>query len=124
MNRPIHFEILVDEPEIVSRFYSDVFGWTVSQWGDPNPDAEQGYFLVGTGESDHPGIDGALMHKHFEQSAINTIDVENLEDTIQALKNAGGTLLSGPNEISGDGVHAYCKDPAGVIFGVMHSIMD
>ena len=119
MNRPVHFEILVPDPAAIAEFYESVFGWSVARWDDPEPDAEQGYFLLNTGEAEQPGINGAVMHAHFEQSVINTIEVEDLDALIEAVRGAGGELLDGPNEVPGVGMHAYCQDPAGVIFGVM-----
>ena len=124
MGRPIHFEILVEQPASLAEFYERVFDWRVSRWDDPDPDAEQGYFLLGTGEDDQPGIDGALMHRHFDQKVINTIGVEDIATIIEAVVAAGGTLLQGPTEVPGVGQHAYCEDPAGVIFGIMQPGMD
>lgn len=119
MGRPIHFEILVEQPESLAEFYEHVFGWHVSRWDDPDPESQQGYFLLGTGEDDQPGIDGALMHPHFDQRVINTIGVEDIATTIEAVVASGGSLLQGPTEVPGVGLHAYCEDPAGVIFGIM-----
>ena len=33
MNRPVHFEILADNPEKVGDFYKKVLGWKVESWG-------------------------------------------------------------------------------------------
>ena len=55
MARPVHFEIHADDPQRAIAFYTDVFGWTVNQWGD------QPYWLVSTGPTDEPGIDGAIL---------------------------------------------------------------
>lgn len=114
MSRPIHFEILVDEPERVAAFYREVFGWEVATWDGP-----QEYWPAQTGARDVPGIDGAFMHRHFEQPVINTIPVESLDDALAKVDAAGGEMIHGPNEVPGVGMHAYCQDPAGVIFGVL-----
>ena len=117
MGRPVHFEILVDDPRSLAMFYEAVFGWEVSRWDDP----EQGYFLLTTGGGDHGGINGALMGRHFDQKVINTIEVDDLDTALESIKDAGGELVHGPNEVPNVGLHAYCKDPAGVLFGVMQS---
>lgn len=114
MNRPIHFEILVDEPETAANFYREVFGWDVATWDGP-----QAYWLATTGEPDSPGIDGAFMERHFDQPVVNTISVASLEETLKQVEAAGGERVHGPNEIPGVGTHAYCKDPTGVLFGVL-----
>ena len=115
MARPVHFEILADEPEKAAVFYSDVFGWKITTWdGD-----EQGYWLANTGPDDEAGIHGALMHRHFPQAVINTVEVESLEETLEKVSSAGGKKIHGPEEIPGVGTHAYCEDPEGNLFGVM-----
>ncbi len=38
MARVVHFEILVDDPTGVSKFYEQVFGWQIATWGEgPRP---------------------------------------------------------------------------------------
>ena len=34
MNRVVHFEILTENPEKLSKFYSNVFGWKFEKWDD------------------------------------------------------------------------------------------
>jgi uncharacterized protein len=114
MARPIHFEILSDNPERIVGFYRETLGWTASTWNGP-----QSYWLIGTGAEGTPGINGGIMHKHFPQPVINTVEVASLEDTIAKVVAAGGKVVRGPNDIPGVGRHAYCSDPDGTLFGVM-----
>lgn len=113
MNRPIHFEILAEDPEASSSFYRDVFGWDVKVWDGP-----QGYWMLSTGK-DAPGIDGALMGRHFNQAVINTIEVSSLNDSIKKVEGAGGKLVHGPSDIPEVGKHAYVADPEGTLFGLL-----
>lgn len=114
MTRPVHFEILADDPEKVADFYRQVLGWEISNWGGP-----QAYWLVTTGADDSPGINGGIMERHFGQAVINTVEVDVLEDTLAAVESAGGRKVHGPSEIPGIGLHAYCEDPEGNMFGVL-----
>lgn len=114
MNRPVHFEILADDPAAVGRFYESIFGWKITTWGGDQP-----YHLVTTGEQGTIGIDGGIMNRHFEQPVINTIEVSSLEETLQRIEEAGGRKLHGPSEIPGIGMHAYCADPEGTMFGLL-----
>ena len=114
MPRPVHFEILADDPEKVAAFYRDLFGWNIANWGGP-----QSYWLVTTGPEGTPGIDGGIMHRHFPQAVINTVAVDSMEETLAKIEAAGGKKVNGPNEIPGIGMHAYCADPEGNIFGVL-----
>jgi uncharacterized protein len=113
-NRPVHFEILGDDPQRLADFYRDVFGWEVAGWEGP-----QSYWLITTGGGGEPGIDGGLMHRHFNQAVINTIAVGSLDDTVKRVEAAGGKKVHGPNEIPGVGTHVYCTDPEGTLFGVL-----
>jgi predicted enzyme related to lactoylglutathione lyase len=60
MPRPVHFEILADDPQALHAFYADVFGWEISEFG-----GEQAYWFARTGGDGAPGIDGGFMHAHF-----------------------------------------------------------
>lgn len=114
MNRPIHFEILTDHPEAVGQFYRDVLGWEMQDPGGP----EQ-YWLLTTGKSEGHGIDGGIMHRHFPQRVVNTIEVADLEETLAKVEQAGGKKIHGPSEIPNVGLHAYCADPDGNMFGLL-----
>jgi predicted enzyme related to lactoylglutathione lyase len=115
MNRPIHFEILAEDPQRISVFYSEMFGWKVATWqGGP-----QQYWLINTGPQDAPGINGGLMHRHLAQAVINTVEVESLDAMVAKLESLGGKKVHGPEEIPGVGTHAYCADPEGNLFGML-----
>ena len=73
MNRPVHFEILGDDPAKLSEFYSSIFGWKIAALDGP-----QGYWLATTGEGER-GIDGGFIERHFPQAVINTIEVESMD---------------------------------------------
>jgi uncharacterized protein len=117
MNRPVHFELLSENPEELAVFYRTVFGWEVATWEGP-----QSYWLVTTGTSDTMGIDGGFMHRHFEQPVINTIGVEDLEGMIRTVLEAGGNVIHGPHDVDGVGRHVYCTDPDGTLFGMMQFV--
>ena len=38
---------------------------------------------------------------------------------LEKVEAAGGKKVHGPNEIPGVGVHAYCADPEGNLFGIL-----
>jgi uncharacterized protein len=116
-NRPVHFEILADDPEGAAAFYRDVFGWQVARWDGP-----QSYWPVTTGSSGSRGIDGGIMHRHFDQPVIQTMSVQSLEETIRKVEAAGGRKVHGPHQIPDVGMHAYCADPEGTLFGVLEAL--
>lgn len=115
MGRVIHFEVLADDPERASAFYKNALGWEVKTWSG----GEQSYWLVSTGAEEQPGINGGIMGRHLDQAVINTVQVENLSEAIERVKEHGGSLVHGPNEIPEVGQHAYCRDTEGNLFGLL-----
>jgi predicted enzyme related to lactoylglutathione lyase len=118
MTRPVHFEILAEDPEKVAAFYRQGLGWEIASWGG----GERSYWLADTGPEDTPGINGAFMHRELPQAVINTMEVASLEDTLEKVRAAGGKVVHGPNEVPGVGSHAYCADTEGILFGLMEPL--
>lgn len=115
MNRPVHFEIHVPDPTAARAFYEAVFGWKFQAWEGP-----QEYWLVTTGK-DEPGINGGLMRSRDGQPrTVNTIQVASVDDATARIKANGGQIVVEKMPIPGVGWLAYCTDPGGAIFGVMH----
>jgi len=115
MKRPVHFEILAEDPKKLADFYGAIFGWEIGDWGG----SDQTYWLATTGPDDEPGINGGFMHRSLDQAVINTLEVESLEETTRKIEAAGGKVVHGPNEVPEVGMHAYFADPEGILFGVM-----
>lgn len=114
MNRVIHFEIAVDDPERAAAFYERALGWKVTKWEGPID-----YWLVTTGQEGEPGIDGALARREpGSPPVVNTIGVADLEETIRKVEEAGGKLVS-RSTIPGVGYLAYLEDTEGNPFGAM-----
>jgi predicted enzyme related to lactoylglutathione lyase len=59
------------------------------------------------------------MHRHFPQAVINTSVVESLPEMLAKVQAAGGRTVHGPREVPGVGLHAYCADPEGNLFGLL-----
>ena len=115
MNRPTYFEILGDDPRKLGSSILRYLAGKQPTWGGE----EQAYFMVTTGPEGTPGINGGLMKRHFKQHVINTHDVENLDAALEKIKAAGGKLVHGPNEVPEVGMHCYCEDPQGNLFGII-----
>lgn len=122
MARVGHFEIHADDPQRAINFYQNAFHWQFNKWDGP-----QDYWLVKTGESDTPGIDGGLLKRMgsapTDGQAVNAyvctlISTSLDEDVNQALTN-GGSIAVPKMAVPGIGWLAYVKDTEGNIFGVM-----
>ena len=80
------------------------------------------YWLVMTGPTDQPGIDGAIMRR--EQPAattVNIVDVPSVDDFAAKVTANGGKLLTPKTTIPGVGYLYYCQDTEGNTFGIMQS---
>ncbi len=115
MNRPVHFEIPVQEPEKAMEFYSKVFGWEFHKWEGPME-----YWNITTGPLSEPGINGGLIRKFQPaQTCVNTIGVANLDQTVETVLTHGGVIALPKMPVPGVGWLAYCKDIDGHVFGVL-----
>jgi len=122
MSRVIHFEIHAGNPQRAIEFYEKLLGWKFQKWEGPVD-----YWLISTGPSDQPGIDGGLVLRRGEIDGqavlayVCTVDVSNLDDSVKAALAGGGQLALPKMPVPGVGWLAYCKDTEGNIFGMMQS---
>jgi predicted enzyme related to lactoylglutathione lyase len=113
MSRVIHFEIPSIDPEKSKQFYAKAFGWTFNKFGDAP------YWLASTGPEGKPGINGAIMQRnHPQQPFTNSISVDNIDEAIFKVQNAGGKIVVKKTAFPGVGWSAYFMDPDNHIFGL------
>jgi uncharacterized protein len=117
--RVVHFEIPYDDGDRARSFYEKVFGWQPTT----TPDME--YTMVTSGPSGDEGpteagfINGGMMQRQEPFTAPNiVIDVENLEDSLKAVNEAGGTTVSERQAVGDMGFAAYFKDSEGNLVGL------
>ena len=121
MSRPVHFEIHADDPQRAIAFYTGVFGWTINQWED-NP-----YWLVSTGPTDEPGIDGAILPRTGDRPApgspvagmVVTMQVTDLDASLSKAFGLGGVLALDKMVIPGVGTVAYVLDSEANVIGML-----
>jgi len=119
--RPIHFEIHAENPQRAIAFYTALFGWTFTQWGD------QPYWLAATGDKSTPGIDGGLLPRQgaapANMAAVNafvcTVDVADVDAYSKRVVELGGSIALAKMPIPTVGWLAYGKDTEGNLFGMM-----
>ena len=117
--RVVHFEIPFDDGDRARRFYQEVFGWQVMAMPD------MGYTLVMSGPSGDQGpsepgfINGGMAQRQEQFPAPNiVIDVENLEDALKAVNEAGGSTIAERQAVGDMGFTAYFKDSEGNFIGL------
>jgi predicted enzyme related to lactoylglutathione lyase len=119
--RVVHFEIHADDPQRAIRFYTELFGWSFQKFEHAE------YWLVTTGPSDQPGIDGGLMPREAGKtgdritSYVCVVDVADIDASIASAKSLGAPQTDAKTVVPGIGWSAYFKDTEGNTFGVFQS---
>ena len=122
MARVVHFEIHAADPDRAVSFYRELFSWEFTRWEGP-----WDYWLIRTGGSDQPGIDGGLVKRRgpapTEGQAVNafvcTVEVPHLEPVLAKAASLGGGTAVARMPVAGIGWLAYILDPDGNILGIM-----
>ena len=117
--RVVHFEIPHDDAERAGNFYESAFGWQLTSL----PDME--YTIVSTGPSGDQGpteagfINGGMMQRQEPSAGVNiVIDVDNIEDALRAVNEAGGTTVTERMAVGDMGSAAYFRDTEGNLLGL------
>lgn len=121
MSRVVHFEIQGNDPEALAKFYTELFGWKFSRWGDAP------YWLIETGDKELPGINGGLLQRNGprpeEGQSVNafvcTVEVLSVDESTERAKRLGGIVAVPKMPIPTVGWLGYIKDPDGNILGLM-----
>jgi predicted enzyme related to lactoylglutathione lyase len=119
MNSVVHFEMPYDDAKRAASFYQQAFGWQMQPLG-----AEMGdYVLATTAESGPDGrplqpgaINGGLFPKKADwpaQVPSVVIAVERIDEAMDKVRQAGGTVLGEPMDIPGVGRYVSFTDTEG-----------
>ena len=134
MNPVVHFEMPAKDKKRVSDFYSKVFGWKMNQLG-----AKMGNYLLAqttdTDENMMPKTPGAINGGFFDyqkKKGFNiphlVISVDNLEEAMKKVEEAGGKILGGASgsgkidDIPGVGRYVSFVDSEGNHVGMLQPV--
>ena len=105
MNPVVHFELPTEDRERAKKFYTEAFGWKLTQYG---PEM-QNYVVAQTDETDEKGmlvktnrINGGLYEITSDMEAQHpsvVIAVEDIKVGMEKVLAAGGKVLGEPIEI-------------------------
>ncbi|MFB3788713.1 MAG: VOC family protein [bacterium] len=121
MPRIMHFEIHATQPQVLIDFYSQLFGWTFSQFSGME------YWLIYTGPEQQPGINGGLLKRPCAKSGdpasmnafVCTAQVDSLDDTLSRATALGARIALPKMAVPGVGWLAYILDPDDNTLGMM-----
>jgi len=118
MSPVVHFEMPAEDRTRMARFYTDAFGWQTQMMG---PDMND-YVVVTTTESDDNGpkkpgaINGGFYPKKPDwpaQYPSVVISVDDIDESMKAVADAGGKVLGEPMDIPGIGRYVSFYDTEG-----------
>ncbi len=125
-NPVVHFEMPAKDGKRVSEFYKAAFGWDMAQMG-----AQYGEYIVATttdsdektGRPTTPGtINGGfytLQEGIKDNGNTVVISVDNLEEAMKRVTDAGGTLSGEPMDIPSIGKYIAIIDTEGNRVGLL-----
>src|SRR5215213_11697051 len=112
------FELATTDHDAGNQFYSKLFGWEV----DTQPAGPGMTYTI------HrlAGRDAAAAHgmapPHYPAGTpshwLAYLAVENVDETLEKVKAAGGKVLTGPFDVMDYGRMGVCQDPAGATFAI------
>ena len=131
-NLVVHFEIHATEPQRLIDFYSELFGWSFTQFGDVP------YWVIDTGEgaigvaSPGHGINGGLTQRLGpapERGApVNGCNVVvgvdgNVDEVFAKGLQLGGSEAVALEDMQGVGRVGYLLDPDGNVVGLISPVL-
>jgi predicted enzyme related to lactoylglutathione lyase len=129
MNPVVHFEMSAENRERMRKFYENVFGWQTNQLGKEMGD----YVLVTTTEVDdnqmpkQPGAINGGFYQKMEDKFANqpsvVISVDDLDESIKKVKDAGGKIYGDKQNIAEIGWYVAIIDTEGNRVGMLQPEM-
>lgn len=125
MDSVVHFEIPVDDIARAQSFYQGVFGWKM------NPVPNMNYTIVWTAPTDDatrmvktPGtINGGMLKRvGCIQKPIITINVQDINQSLEHVKSGGGTVVGEVTRVGDMGLSAYVQDTEGNVIGLWQNL--
>ena len=101
-------EQVSSDPEQAQDFYTQLFGWGTEVFKPGEAD----YTMISSGGQSHGGF-SKPMEGAPPPHWLSHVQVENLDETIEKAKSAGGKLAAGPFEMAEVGRIAIVADPQG-----------
>jgi hypothetical protein len=123
MKKVAHFEIPADDLEQAKKFYS-IFEWQIQGWPMPDGTVHTGVRTVETDETTflpkEPGaINGMLVKRdEYSKTPSVTIHVPSVDEYVEKVKGAGGSLVKAKETVEGMGAYAYVSDTEGNLLGL------
>jgi len=123
----VHFEIPANNPEKLSEFYKNLFGWKIEKMSMGDMDYWMIETRAGTAQNMEKaqttaGTNGGMMKKmDAGQRPVNYVMVESVDDFSKKIQSLGGKIVVPKTPIPNMGAFAVGLDPEGNPVGIFES---
>jgi len=123
----VHFEIPANNPEKLSEFYKNLFGWKIEKMSMGDMDYWMIETRAGTSQDMEKaqttaGTNGGMMKKmDAGQRPVNYVMVESVDDFSKKIQSLGGKIIVPKTPIPNMGAFAVGLDPEGNPVGIFES---
>ena len=104
-------ELVTRDVKAAGKFYSELIGWEVAESGMPGMD----YSMFKTGGKETGGMMAmpAEVPAQVPSHWMAYITVDDVDSLVDKIKELGGTILYGPEDVPGVGRFVTILDPTG-----------
>jgi uncharacterized protein len=123
MDKLVHFEIPIDNIDRAKKFYGSIFGWGLKDWAAPDGKTYVNITTVPVDENFVPKEPGAIngdmaLRNEIIKVPVVTINVDSINEYLEKITSAGGSVVLEKQEIPTMGFYAYFKDTEGNVMGL------
>lgn len=128
MKKVVHFEIPADNIDRAKKFYGEIFGWQLQDWPMADGSVYVGARTVAVDEQTfmpkEPGaINGGIVKRdQYVKTPQVTVNVPSIDEYLEKIKAAGGSVIKPKQNIEGMGYYAYAADSEGNLLGLWEDI--
>lgn len=109
-------ELVTTDMRAAFDFYRDLFGWR--QWDDMDMGGGMMYRMFGQGETMYGGMYDKPADMPAPPHWLCYVIVDNIDGALDRVRERGGQVVNGPDEVPGGDRVAQCIDPQGAGFGL------
>lgn len=103
----VHVELAAENPSELAQFYEQVFGWQLKEYPEMN------YTTFSSGEGSLGGGFNQVSDEIPPGTVVFYIQTDDIETSLEQIKQSGGEALWQPMEVPGVGTIAHFRDPSG-----------
>jgi predicted enzyme related to lactoylglutathione lyase len=113
------YELITSDADGAAAFYADLIGWTFRPAGQEGMD----YRLFAMAGEDVGGM-MAMASDQMPPCWLGYVTVDDVDATAALVRDHGGAIHMGPQDIPGVGRFAFCADPDGAMFYIMRGSVE